>query len=482
MDGLREQDHPLWLTDQVTLTSVGIDIGTATAQAVFSRLQLRRMARALSSRYAVVERRTWYRGPVRLTPFRDGRLDGERLAAAVAEDYAAAGVSPAAIDAGVVILTGEAAVRDNARVVGEVLAESGGQFVSVAAGHRLEAVLAAHGSGAVARSRTEASRVLIVDIGGGTTKFAVADRGVLVATAAIHVGGRLVAFDRAGRVQRLEPAGARLAAAAGRDWRRGHAVRAADVTAVAEHMATTILAAVRGDSGLWLTEPLRAGSVDAVVFSGGVAEYVYGLEPADHGDLGRALGAALAARLDELPAPVVPATARVRATVVGAAEYTVQVSGNTIHTRPAGVLPLRNLRVIRPRPPLADEIDPAAVEASIRSHLAVRGYGPDEPVAIALDWAGDPSYRRLQALAAGVLGARREAVQAGGLLCVVIDHDVAELIGAHLETLLAAAPTAGPLVVVDGVTLADLDHIDIGAVRPDSGSVAITVKSLLFGS
>jgi ethanolamine utilization protein EutA len=482
MDGLREQDHPLWLTDQLTLNSVGIDIGTATSQAVFSRLQLRRMARALSSRYTVVDRKTWHRGPVRLTPYRDGRLDGARLAAAVAQDYAAAGVSPAAVDTGVVILTGEAAVADNARIVGDVLAQSGGEFVSVVAGHRLEAVLAAHGSGAVARSRREASRVLTVDIGGGTTKFAVADRGVLVATAAIHVGGRLVAFDRTGRVERLEPAGARLAAATGRDWSRCQAVAAADVVAVADHMATTILAAARGDSSLWLTEPLPAGPVDAVVFSGGVAEYVYGLESADHGDLGRPLGTALAARLDELPAPLVNAAARVRATVLGAAEYTVQVSGNTIHTRPAGVLPLRNLRVVRPRPPLADQIDPIAVETAIRHHLGVRGYRPEEPVAIALDWTGDPSYQRLQALATGVLGARREAVQAGGLLCVVIDHDIAQLIGVHLETLLEAVPIPGPLVVVDGVTLADLDHIDIGAVLPESGSVAITVKSLLFGS
>ncbi len=481
MNVRREEDHPLWLTDRVVLTSVGVDIGTATSQAVFSRLHLRRMAHALSSRYIVVERDTWYCGRVRLTPYRAGRLDGDRLAEAVAADYASAGITPAAVDTGVVILTGEAAARDNARVVADVLAREGGDFVSVAAGHRLEAVLAAHGSGAVARSRTEASRVLTIDIGGGTTKFAVADRGVIVATAAIHVGGRLVTFDPAGRVERLEAAGAQLAAASGRHWQRGQPVPPADVAAVGASMAAAVLAAVHGTSGYWLTEPLEAGKVDAIVFSGGVAEYVYGLETADYGDLGRALGTALAIRCDELPAPVVPAAARLRATVVGAAAYTVQVSGNTIQYAAAE-------RAATAQPPggtapagAAGGDRPRRRQGSDPDHLALRGHHPGEPVAVALDWTGDPSYRRLRALAEGVLAAGRESVCTGGLLCLVFDHDVAQLVGAHLEELLAAVPGHGPLVVVDGVVLADLDHIDIGAVRSDSGSVAITVKSLLFG-
>jgi ethanolamine utilization protein EutA len=36
------------------------------------------------------------------------------------------------------------------------------------------------------------------------------------------------------------------------------------------------------------------------------------------------------------------------------------------------------------------------------------------------------------------------------------------------------------VVVIDGVTLADLDFIDIGAVMPASGSVIVTIKSLVF--
>jgi ethanolamine utilization protein EutA len=166
---------------------------------------------------------------------------------------------------------------------------------------------------------------------------------------------------------------------------------------------------------------------------------------------------------------------------VGAAEYTVQVSGNTIHVDPPSVLPLRNLRVVRPRLSLPEVINPVAVADQMRTHLAVQGHDPATPVAIALDFTGDPSFPRLRALAAGLYAARAEVVSGGGLLCLVFDHDVAQLIGRQLRPLLEEADTSGPLVVIDGVILADLDFIDISAVMPDSGAVAITVKSLLFG-
>lgn len=46
----------------------------------------------------------------------------------------------------------------------------------------------------------------------------------------------------------------------------------------------------------------------------------------------------------------------------------------------------------------------------------------------------------------------------------------------------SAGPAArGPVAVLDGVALSDLDFIDIGAVMPESGAASVTVKSLLFG-
>ncbi|HEY2792436.1 MAG TPA: ethanolamine ammonia-lyase reactivating factor EutA, partial [Micromonosporaceae bacterium] len=399
--GMPEHEHPLWLSDRISLISAGVDIGSATSQVVFSTITLRRLGREMSSRYAVVGRDMHYRSPVWLTPFqRGGDLDADALRALIATGYGDAGYASSDVDTGVVVLTGEAADRRNARAIGDVVADLGGQFLSVAAGHHLEAVLAAHGNGAVARSRSSGRPVLTIDIGGGTTKLAVARDGTVVATAALHLGGRLIAFDDDGRLSRIEQAGDAVARACGLRLRIGEVIAPADVATMGRWMADRILAAVgshpdRAPAGLWLTEPLPPVPVDAVIFSGGVGEYVYAAETMPYGDLGEAIGSALREQSARLPAALVPATARIRATVVGAAEYAVQVSGNTLFVAPPSALPMRNIRVVRPRIALPERVDVGLVAAGIQAALRAGGVlEGTEDIALALDWQGDPSYGR----------------------------------------------------------------------------------------
>ena len=83
------------------------------------------------------------------------------------------------------------------------------------AGHHMEALLAAYGSGAARVSHDEGKRILNIDIGGGTTKLAVVEGGRVVATAAVHIGGRLQVVDDDGRIVRLDPAGKYHAATRG---------------------------------------------------------------------------------------------------------------------------------------------------------------------------------------------------------------------------------------------------------------------------
>ncbi|HEX9147117.1 MAG TPA: ethanolamine ammonia-lyase reactivating factor EutA, partial [Candidatus Binatia bacterium] len=59
-----EHEHSLWKLDTIALTSVGIDVGTATSQVMFSQLVLRRLGRVLSSRFVVTERNTLYLSPI----------------------------------------------------------------------------------------------------------------------------------------------------------------------------------------------------------------------------------------------------------------------------------------------------------------------------------------------------------------------------------------------------------------------------------
>ena len=118
---------------------------------------------------------------------------------------------------------------------------------------------------------------------------------------------------------------------------------------------------------LLLTEPLpRDAAPAAITFSGGVAEYLFGYESRDYGDIANALADALR---DELKArtglKLIDPGQRIRATVIGASQFTVQVSGKTIHLPRAGVLPVHNVPVVPIGLDLSGAIDGAAITAAI---------------------------------------------------------------------------------------------------------------------
>ncbi|GEC03223.1 reactivating factor for ethanolamine ammonia lyase [Streptomyces spinoverrucosus] len=483
------EDNPIWQQDNVTLHSVGMDIGSSGTQVVFSRLRLRRIGEDLTSRYLVVRRETLHLSPVELTPYAsDEYIDAAGLGSIIDTAYRDAGVDPADVDTGVVILTGEALRRRNAEAIAGVLAERGGELVNASAGHHMEAMLAAYGSGAAQASYDTGRRILNVDIGGGTTKLAVLDRGRVTATAAVHIGGRLQVVDGAGRIVRLDPAGSAHAARAGFTWKTGDTVRPGELERVAESMADLLIEAVTADPPprrvreLYLTDPLPdPGPIDGVMFSGGVAEYVYGREDADFGDLGRALGRALRRRVDAgaLPYPLLPAGACIRATALGASEYSVQLSGNTgFVSDPDALLPRRNLQVLRPCYDLVETVDSKAVESAIRRHLValdVDRTGTD--IALALSWSGPPGHDRVLAFARGIRDAVADRTAQGRPLYVVLDGDIAMTLGRLLREELGLS---GELLVIDGLSLRDFDYVDIGRVRFPSNTVPVTIKSLVF--
>ena len=80
-------------------------------------------------------------------------------------------------------------------------------MVAVSAGDSLESVMAAYGSGAVARSIRSGAPVMNIDVGGGTAKIAVCTDGKVIDVTALDVGARLVVLDDARRIVRLEEAG-----------------------------------------------------------------------------------------------------------------------------------------------------------------------------------------------------------------------------------------------------------------------------------
>jgi ethanolamine utilization protein EutA len=482
------EDNPLWRQDNVTLATVGIDIGSSGTQVIFSRVHLRRLAEDLTSRYYVVARETLFQSPVTLTPYQnEERIDDAKLGAIIDDAYVAAGLPPEEIDTGVVILTGEALRRENAQAIAAILAEKGGEFVTATAGHHMEAMLAAYGSGAARASSDEGKRILNVDIGGGTTKLGLVENGKVVATAAIHIGGRLQVVEN-GKTVRLDPAGKHHAARAGFAWERGDIIDPGDLQKVADTMADTLVAAILTRplpddiARLYLTEPIvDLGRIDGVMFSGGVAEYVYGREARDFGDLGQRLGRALRAHIDSgaLPWPVLPAGECIRATALGASEYSVQLSGNTSYiSAPGRLLPRRNLQVLLPPFICAETIDPDALARAIRNHMTAFDVADTErDIALALRWSGLPSYPRLAAFAEGIRRGLAERIAKKLPLYIMLDGDVAQTLGHLLRDELHIA---SDLLVIDGVVLWDFDYIDLGRIRMPSYTVPVTIKSLVF--
>ena len=471
--------------DEIQLISVGVDIGSSTSHLVFSRLLLER----LDNRYVVSERQLVHESDVLLTPYAsDQTIDAVALRAFIDRQYELAGVRPEQIDSGALILTGVAVRRSNARAIAELFAAQAGKFVSVSAGDALETTLAAYGSGAAARSIRDACRVMHVDIGGGTSKIAVCEGGAVVDLTAIDIGARILAWDGDGRVQRIEPAARRLAAEAGLALSLGAVPDGAGLQRMVERMADRLFNAMgatapalnRDCADLHRLEPLVSSQrPDQLSFSGGVAEYLYGRSTQAHGDLGPALAAAIWRRAQAWGPRIVAPDQGIRATVVGASQYIIQISGSTIVVEPHSTLPLRNVPVITPALALDGELlDSGAIARAVRAALRRMDlHDAEHCVALCYRWQGSATWARLDAFCQGVAEGLAALLAQRLPLVLVGDGDVGGLVGIHLQRELGLR---NAVVSIDGITLHEFDFIDIGALLDTSGAVPVVIKSLVF--
>ena len=469
--------------DEIRLTSVGVDIGSSTSHLVFSRLVLER----LDNRYLVAERTILHESDVCLTPYSaDTNIDAGRLGQFIGEQYRAAGLTPDDVDTGALILTGVALRRNNARAIADLFAAEAGKFVAVSAGDALEATLAAFGSGAAARSIRDKCRVMNVDIGGGTSKIAVCERGEVVELTAIDIGARIISFDAEGRVSRIEPAGLQFAQEAGWHAALGDRADPATIDRMVDAMATCLFDAMSSPSvGAGTARLLRLPALanarppDVVTFSGGVSEFLYRRTDIAYGDLGVPLAASIHNRIGGWSAHLAVPDQTIRATVVGASQYTVQVSGATIFVEPQNSLPLNNIAVISPELPLDGEVlQPDEIAAAIRRSLLRLDLAEgSQAVALAYRWQGSASFARLDAFCRGVLDGLQEIRNHDWPTLLVGEGDFGGLIGMHC---LEECAVEGAIVSIDGIRLQEFDFIDIGALMETSGAVPVVIKSLVF--
>jgi ethanolamine utilization protein EutA len=211
--------------------------------------------------------------------------------------------------------------------------------------------------------------------------------------------------------------------------------------------------------------------IDHIVFSGGVSEYIDGRDDTSYGDLGPALGTHIRKRLGALGLldRMTPAADGIRATVLGASQFSVQASGQTCFVPDPSLLPVRNLPVVRVE--LSPDTDPEpAIDAALRRRDRS---GMTGELALALGLHGRTDYPALRRYAEALVQA------AGPALVLVLEADLARSLG---RIIVRELGFQRPVVVIDGISVGDLDYLDIGRPMGSTSAFPVTVKSLTFGS
>jgi ethanolamine utilization protein EutA len=471
--------------EMFSLKSVGIDIGSSTSHLIFSHITLRREGASLSGKFKVTNREVLYRSPIMLTPYLSAtKIDTDKVNQFIQEAYKEAGLTPEDVDTGAVIITGEALKKENAQPIVEFFAKYSGKFICAAAGHNHEALLAAYGCGAVDLSKSEHKTVLNVDMGGGTTKFSLVEDGVVTQTASINVGARLIAFDDDDIMTRIENAGRVMMKEIGYNVELGQKISEQMKEDFGAYMAKILFETIEEGphspiaKRLMVTPPFvnyrGLKQVQHIVFSGGVSEHVYDRDPTSYGDIGPILGKNMREHLKSLPKEVLREPIEgIRATVIGAGEYTIQASGNTSYVSNVHALPVHGLKVIQ-----AAVRNDLPVEVALKQALAKF----DLPrftsgLALSLTVDGQPDYQSVRRIAEGIAEILQDADDADCPLYLTLDLDVAKSLGGILKDELKIGRD---IIAVDGIEVGDLDYIDIGECLGITEVIPVTVKSLMF--
>jgi ethanolamine utilization protein EutA len=471
--------------EMFTLKSVGIDIGSSTSHLVFSQLTLRRAGASLSGHFQVTERKVLFRSTIMLTPYLSGTLiDLEKVKRFIENAYREARLKPEDIDTGAVIITGEALKKENAQPIVEYFAKYSGKFICAAAGHNHEALLAAYGSGAVDLSKTEHKRILNVDMGGGTTKFSLIEHGGVTQTAAINIGARLIAFDESNLVTRIEDPGRSLMNHLGYTIELGKKLSKKQQEAFVALMAKVLFEVIEtGPTSalaqqVMVTPPFmryRLDQVDHIVFSGGVSEHVYDRDRTSYGDVGPLLGKHVRDSLKKLSKKKLlrEPLEGIRATVIGAGEYTVQASGTTSYISNPRVLPVFGLKVVRaslkPEQPVIEALQQSLAKFDLTSFTS--------GLALSLSLDGQLDYKTIRKVAEGVAAICNSSERRKSPLYLALDLDVAKSLGGILKEELKLDRE---VIAIDGIEVGDLDYIDIGEPMGITEVIPVTVKSLMF--
>lgn len=485
------------MADKTAILSVGIDVGTSTTQVVFSKLQMDNAGGYFSvPRVAIVDKEVVYKSEIYMTPLKtDVLIDTEALRDIVAAEFRKAGYRPEDTDSGAVIITGESARKENADAVLKSLSDFAGDFVVSAAGPDMESLIAGKGSGAWQYSMDHHCRVANLDIGGGTTNVVLFEDGETAARGCLDIGGRLICMNPQGIITKVSPAAAVMAQAAGVSVHIGDRGDEKALSAVTRQMAAALNVylgvgtdtSAGGKADTILRQIKTPGSSDfprpekvqAVFFSGGVADLIYH-ESADtwaYGDIGVLLGRAIReSRLFTDFQKMEPGET-IRATVVGAGTYTTTISGSTI-TYSGDIFPLKNIPVIKLDEELQEACFAGETEPVIRRIQWILGQNDAERFILAMPGKRDPGYMEMKRAAASIRQIMDRVQPPGEPILLVIESDIAKAMGQMIRQ---QPELKRQVVAIDSIHVEDGEYVDMGKPMMNGMVIPVVVKTLIFG-
>jgi ethanolamine utilization protein EutA len=350
-----------WPTEETWL--FGLDIGTTTTQALTARARV--VHNCVTGRMELGQAIPIHRSPLVFTPLRGNALDESALEALIEQWIAESGIGPSRLFAGGAIVTGLAALADNAARVRELVTQRFQQALVVTADDpRLESWLAFLGSAQTISAANPDRPVINLDIGGGTTNPAWGLAGEVRHAGCYAIGARHVRLmPGTYRIAALSALAVRLFEHFGIQRTVDDELSSADVKTLLSFYVATLEAIVRGDRAVLYQQHVGwhkqaafeppAGEA-LVTLSGGVGELAYRCARGDplpsttaYGDLGIDLARAICASplLSKDLRSHVP-TNLGAATVCGLALHTAEISGTTLYLPRPEALPLAELPIV----------------------------------------------------------------------------------------------------------------------------------------
>lgn len=216
---------------------------------------------------------------------------------------------------------------------------------------------------------------------------------------------------------------------------------------------------------------MKSGIVpDIITFSGGVADCMgySGEKQFPYGDIGVFLGHAVAASplLTERMSETAEET--IRATVIGAGNFSMEVSGSTIEYT-FGSLPIKSIPVSRIKLETSEDI-PSAGE-QIRKGLSRY---ENRLTAISMKGLPCPSFKEIEAMADAVCAGAEGSDQS--VLIIITEADIGKALGQALKRRIKDRD----FICVDGISCSDGDFIDIGEPLAHGKVLPVIVKTLIF--